>query len=113
MNILQVAVHYFFVCLLSMISYTKYSTNDCRCSVVHTYVDQGLGAVLLSSSWKDYNTFGHVGAPLMGFQACVESYSRDECEYVDVLISCTTTSHHGQTASERSQFRGRFIPGIR
>lgn len=36
------------------------------CSVVNCFVCQELGSVLFSTRWNDHNSFGHVGAPLMG-----------------------------------------------
>lgn len=36
------------------------------CSVINSFVCQELGSVLFSTRWNDHNSFGHVGAPLMG-----------------------------------------------
>lgn len=36
------------------------------CPVIQSYTLQEAGSVVFSTSWRDHNSFGHHGAPLMG-----------------------------------------------
>ena len=40
------------------------------CSVVQTFSLPEKGSILFSTAWRDHNSFGHFGAPLMGM--CVK-----------------------------------------
>ena len=48
------------------------------CPVIQAYSLQEYGTILFSTTWKDHNTFGHFGAPLMGM--CVKVCVRLESE---------------------------------
>ncbi|KAK8804087.1 hypothetical protein WA171_000180 [Blastocystis sp. BT1] len=55
------------------------------CPVIQAYAHQELGNLLFSSSFKDNNTFGHVGGPLMGMEVMMRSVPSRRLHITDRL----------------------------